>query len=66
MTSVLFVTCNGINVIMKLARVEQISSELVSLAGRCRSDLGVNCEVYSAGKSEEDRDLWVLKVSDSP
>jgi carboxypeptidase A2 len=42
---------------------DDISAELVNLAGRCRSDLGVTCEVYSSGKSAQNRDIWTLKMS---
>jgi len=42
---------------------EDISAEVVALASRCRTDLGVNCEVYSSGQSYEGRDIWTLKMS---
>lgn len=41
---------------------EDIVLELNSLAARCRTDLGVNCEVYSIGKTYEGRDLYVLRI----
>jgi carboxypeptidase A2 len=41
---------------------EDISAELINLATRCRSDLGVNCEVYSIGQTYEGRDLFVLRI----
>jgi len=42
---------------------DDIAAELVALASRCRSDLGVICEVYSSGQTVEARDIWTLKIS---
>jgi len=44
---------------------EDISAEVVALASRCRSDLGVICEVSSSGQTFEGRDIWTLKMSRS-
>jgi carboxypeptidase A2 len=41
---------------------EDIVAELNNMAGRCRTDLGVNCEVYSIGQTYEGRDLFVLRI----